>query len=46
MEVITLTMYLKNYKLVTPIIAFKFLQDGRPFLLGAIGANNLGSLPL
>jgi hypothetical protein len=31
--------------LVAPIITFKFLQDNRPFLLGAIGASTSSPLP-
>jgi hypothetical protein len=39
------TMYLGSWGLVAQIIASKFLQGGRPFLLGAIGANISSPLP-
>jgi hypothetical protein len=45
MEVIALATYLGNYRFVTPIIAFRFLQDVRPFLLRAIRANNSNPIP-
>jgi hypothetical protein len=44
-KVIALTSYLGSWGLVVLIIAFKFLQDNYPFLLGVIRANNLNPLP-
>jgi hypothetical protein len=39
------TTYLMSWALVMPISAFRFLLDLCPFLLEAIGASSLGSLP-
>jgi hypothetical protein len=44
-EVITSTTYLGRWGFLTPIVVFKFWQDGHSFLLGDIGANDLGPLP-
>jgi len=45
MEVIALATYLGNYGFVTPIIAFRFLQDVCPFLLKVIRANSSNPIP-
>jgi hypothetical protein len=37
---------LESWGPVAPIITSTFLQDGCPFLLGAIRSNNLNPLPL
>jgi uncharacterized membrane protein len=40
-----LMVYLGNWAFVTLVIGFTFLLNSRPFLLEAIGVNNLGLLP-
>jgi hypothetical protein len=45
MKVITSTTYSRNWGLVAPIIALKFLQDDHPFLLWFIGVNSSNPLP-
>jgi hypothetical protein len=45
LNIIALATYLMSWALVTSIIASRFLLDFHPFLLKAIGANSLGSLP-
>lgn len=45
LNVIALATYLKSWALVTSVIASRFLLDFHLFLLKAIGANSLGSLP-
>jgi hypothetical protein len=44
-EVIAPTSHLGSKGLIVPIIASRFLLDGRQFLLGAIRAKNLGPFP-
>jgi hypothetical protein len=39
------TVYLRNWALIAPIIAFRFLLDSCSFLLEAIGANSSSSFP-
>jgi hypothetical protein len=38
-------VYLGSWAFVMLVIAFTFLLDSLPFLLEAIGVNNLGFLP-
>jgi hypothetical protein len=45
LEVITPIAYLKNWALVGPIIASKFLLDFCLFLLEVIDISNLGPFP-